>query len=146
DLSSFSKITLFAADDITLNSPWTLANTQDPIASLKLSAGNNITLLASSRLEAGNNWNVQMLAGTALASGSQPSPGSAGIYLQGGSYIRTQNGNIDLWAANEVLIDATPNIDNGVRTLAGGNIQVTAEFGDVNTGGNVTGYQFQNTA
>jgi filamentous hemagglutinin family protein len=146
DLSSYTKIALFAEDNITLNNPWTLPNSQDPIASIKLSAGNNITLLDGSRLAGGNNWSVEMLAGTALASGSQPKPGSDGIYLQGGSSIATQDGNIDLWAANEVIIDPTLNLDNGVRTLAGGSIQVTAQLGDVNTGGNVTGYQFQNTA
>ena len=36
--------------------------------------------------------------------------------------------------------------NNGIRTLNGGNISVTAQFGDVNTGGNYKGYLFGQTA
>lgn len=148
DLAAYSKISVFAGGNINLDTSWTLQNSLDPDARLSLSAGNSITLSDRSPIIAGQNWNVNMAAGPAglLA---RPDSG-AGIYLQGNAYIQTLNGNINLWAANEVIINPGPADplgsgavgNNGIRTLGGGNVSVTALFGDVNTGGNFKGYIF----
>jgi hypothetical protein len=80
---------------------------------------------------------------------SRPPPGSDGIYLNGSSYIQTQNGNISLWAANEVKAATGPSDVvglNGIRTLDGGSIDVTTRYGDVNAGGNWHGFDFNTSA
>ncbi|HWX20851.1 MAG TPA: filamentous hemagglutinin N-terminal domain-containing protein [Candidatus Binatia bacterium] len=143
---SLSQITLQATKNIKLSAGtvWTLA---DPgvAAKLTLSAGNNITFDDGSAIQAGNNWSVNLVAGTLLNSASGRQAGSDGVYLNGSSYIQTQNGHIGLWAANEVLVDSgDPSTvgNNGIRTLAGGSIDVTALYGDVNSGGNPQGYLF----
>ena len=56
---------------------------------------------------AGNNWSVTLSAGPQNLT-SRPAAGSDGIYLQGNSYIQTLNGNINLWAANEVIVNPGP--------------------------------------
>jgi hypothetical protein len=142
------EISLQADHDITLSTVWILS---DPGAAaiLNLIAGNNITLNDGSAIIAGNNWGVTLSAGPQNLT-SRPAAGSDGIYLQGNSYIQTLNGNINLWAANGVIVNpgsADPlgsgSVgNNGIRTLGGGNISVTAQFGDVNTGGNYQGYVF----
>ena len=150
DLSTFSKIDLFAGGNIKLTANWTLASSDDIDARLTLNANNSITL--SSSLIAVNNWNVDMSAGPGNLA-AKPQSGD-GIYLNGSSFIQTQNGSIDLWAANEVLVN--PGIpypgntgaagNNGIRTLGGGSISVTAQYGDVNTGGNYNGFTFGQVA
>ena len=142
------EISLQADHDITLSTVWTLS---DPGAAaiLNLIAGNNIALNDGSAIIAGNNWGVTLSAGPQNLT-SRPAAGSDGIYLQGNSYIQTLNGNINLWAANDVIVNPGPADplgsgsvgNNGIRTLGGGSISVTAQFGDVNTGGNYQGYLF----
>src|SRR5882724_10313257 len=176
DLAGYSKISLFADDNITVNTTVTLSASQDPLAQLKLEAGNSILFNNNSGIKGvltdGSGvlknqsfWSVSLTAGTKLPANSTPNPSDAmlinglarldGIYLDGNSFIQTLNGDINLWAANEVIVNPGAPYDlgtgvpgnNGVRTLKGGNIEVTTEFGDVNTGGNVNGYTFgQNAA
>ena len=104
---------------------------------------------------AGNHWSVSLSAGLQYLT-ARPASGTGGIYLNGSSFIQTQNGDINLWAAGDVIVNpgpAYPTLDpagldpgnNGIRTLAGGNISVTALFGNVNTGGNINGYTFNTT-
>ena len=135
--------------NIELGAPWTLSDA-GVAASINLSAGNNITLDNGAGIQAGNNWNVNLTAGTVFAPTTPqptPTPGSDGIYLNDNSYIQARNGNITLNAANEVLVAADANAGNdGIRTLNGGNIAVTAQYGDVNTGANPSGYQYTATA
>ena len=146
--SGLYEISLQADHNITLSTVWTLA---DPGAAalLTLTAGNDIILNNNSAIIGGNNWGVTLSAGPqGLA--SRPAAGNDGIYLQGNSYIQTLNGNINLWAANEVIINpGAPYAgntgavgSNGIRTRNGGSIDVTAQFGDVNTGGNYNGFIF----
>ena len=127
---------------------------------LSLSAGNNIVLDDDSSIRAGKNWNVNLTAGTSYdtTSGQAPAAGTDGVYLgdgQGnGGYIQTQNGDINIWAANEVNIadvDLSQGIvssylSGAIRTLAGGNINVTAKYGNVNAGNDPYGYTFGSTA
>jgi filamentous hemagglutinin family protein len=141
-LSTYSQIDLLAMDNINLNSLWNLGSltvpiSPNPLQTLGLSAGNNVNL--NSSLNAGNNWNVNLTAGTSLPSGTSPTSGNDGIYLNGGTYLQTQNGNINVLAANEVMV-GSGNVA-AIRTMNGGNIAVTATSGDVNAGSNPIGYQ-----
>lgn len=142
--STMSDISLQAIFDIVLNTLWSLPDPGKAVT-LTLQAGRNITLNDGSGIDAGKNWSVNMTAGTELTSAANRVAGQDGIYLHGNSFIQTQNGSITLSAANEVLVD-TGDIDvvrgNGIRTLGGGSINVTTQFGDINSGGNSTGYIF----
>jgi len=155
-----NRIDLQADRNIILNTVWNLS---DPGSAslLTLSAGNNIILNNNSAITAENNWSVSLSAGPKDLT-SAPAPGSGGIYLKGNCYIQTRDGNINLWAANEILVNSDLNRfpgKNGIRTLGGGSISATAEYGNVNSGasqfvggriqnyGNVAGYLFgQNAA
>jgi len=138
ELSAYSQIDLQALNNIELDSLWTLA---DPgaAAALSLTAGNNITL--NNSINAKNNWSINLTAGTQLPSGTLPTAGNDGIYLNGVSYIQTQNGNISLFAPNEVIVGG-----GAVRTLKGGSISVTTEYHNVNSGNNPNGYTFGQSA
>lgn len=136
DLSAYSQIDLQALDNITLNSAWSLADSG--AAALNLTAGNNISL--NNSITAGNNWNVNLTAGAPYSGTSKPNAGADGIYLNGISYLQTQNGDIGLNAANEVIVNS-----GAIRTIAGGNIDVRAG-GNVNTGTSVSGFYYSTTA
>jgi filamentous hemagglutinin family protein len=133
-----SQIDLQADNNIELSTLWTLA---DPgaAATLSLTAGNNITL--NNSINAKNNWSINLTAGTQLPPGTLPAAGNDGIYLNGASYIQTQNGNISLFAPNEVIVGG-----GAIRTLNGGSISVATEYGDVNSGNNANGYTFGQSA
>lgn len=107
---------------------------------LVVQAGNNITVEDGSGIIAGTNWTVSMVAGTAF-SGTTPSPGNDGIYLNGSAYLQAQNGDISLLATNEIVVGT-----GAIRTLAGGNIDVTTEYGNVNSGMSTVGYDYLTTA
>ena len=154
DLAAFSQITLFANDNIELSTPWNLADAANP-SSLTLSAGNSVKLDDGTGISAGKNWSINASAGRNNLTAA-PASGTDGIYLNGGSlggsFIQTQDGDITLWAANELQIKDSPDpnssnpLQNGIRTLGGGGIHVTTQFGDVNTGGNSSGYIFKKAA
>lgn len=173
DINSFSgmsQINVQADNDIVLNTIWQLAGETAP-ATLSLTAGNDITLEPGSGIQAGQDWNVNLTAGTAFVpTTAQPTPasGSDGIYLDASSsqrtvgslseeqsYIQAQNGNINLFAANEVQVgwingSAGPDTVNpgysSITTVDGGNINVTTAFGDVNTGSDPGGFDYKATA
>ena len=134
--SGLSQISLLADNNIELSTIWNLAN-QAASANLSLTAGNNITFDDGSVIKAGNNWNVSLTAGTLVTAKSQVTAGNGGIYLNGSSYLQTQNGNLDLWAANEIIVGG-----GAIRTIGGGNIGVTTEYGNVNSGTSTSGYNY----
>lgn len=145
---SVGNIGITTAGTLTLNALWTLAGASAP-STLTLSAGNNIILNDGAGIFAGGNWTLDLLAGTSLPTGATPphiSDGtqSDGVYLLGSSFLETQNGNITVTAPNEVQINSDPSTsgNNGIRTMNGGSINVTAQSGDVNTGGNSAGFDF----
>ncbi len=150
DLSAYTRIDLQALNNIELSTPWSLANQGATIATLGLSAGNNIILDSDSGIKAGQNWSVNLTAGTQLSPGSMPASGSAGIYLDDNAYITAKNGDVNLQAANEVQVgwlgSETPGVANSglgsITTTLGGNISIVASDGDVNSGSNPNGYQF----
>jgi filamentous hemagglutinin family protein len=140
-LSSYSQIDLQALDNITLGSAWTLGSQATP-TTLSLSAGNDVTLNGS--LSAGNNWNVNLTAGTGFVpTTAQPTPsaGNDGIYLSGGSFVQSLNGDITLDAANEVIVNS-----GTIRTVGGGDIDVTAQYGNVNAGTSANGFNYLTSA
>jgi filamentous hemagglutinin family protein len=136
--SSFSgaSINVTADQNIEVGGLWTLANSSSS-ALLTLIAGNNISFDNSAGISAGAKWGVALTAGTALPQGSLPTSGNDGIYLNGTSYLQTLDGNINLTAANEVIVGS-----GAIRTIGGGSINVTAVDGNVNAGNNLNGYVF----
>jgi filamentous hemagglutinin family protein len=163
DLAAYSKILLFANDSINLNTLWSLPDSLDPKASLKLQAKNSINITDDGSgningIQAGRNWNLTLVAGTELTSADNLQDGMDRIFLQGLSFIQTQNGSIDLTAGNEVFVDdgtraesqspfdITAGVGNGITTAAGGSISVTARFGDVTTGANPLAYSYSRNA
>ena len=142
------EIDVQADHNLELSTYWIL---NDPGASAKLTltAGNDIILDNNSGIRAANHWGVSLTAGPQGLT-SRPAAGTDSIFLNGNAYIQTQNGDINLWAANDVIVNPGPNYtigsgvagNNGIRTVKGGNIGVTALFGDVNAGGNYNGYLF----
>jgi len=147
---SLSQISLQATRDIEVATLWSLPNSQTPNSTLTLEAGRNITIDNYAGLAAGLNWTVNLKAGTELTSAATRISGQDGIYLQGSAFIQTQNGNINLWAGNEVQVATGPTsadvAGNGIRTLNGGSISVTALYGDVNAGANPAGFDYQSSA
>ena len=160
DLANYTRLDLHALDNIELSAALNLPDAQSP-TSLNLSAGNNIILDDGAAIVAGNDWNVNLTAGTALPAGTTPAAGNDGIYLNcnslnsgsGGAYIQAQNGNINLWAANEVQVapggtdQSTSDTTgfSGITTQNGGSINVTTVYGDVNTGQNPLGYSYSSS-
>ncbi len=153
--SGMSQINITSSGNIEFASGfiWSLPGETSTTGNLDISAGNDITFLNGSGIQAGQNWNVSLTAGTAY-SGTLSSDND-GIYLDGTATIQTQNGNINLWAANEVQVgwsgnSAGPGVSNpgtgGITTKNGGNINVTAEFGDVNSGDSVYGFDYTTSA
>ena len=139
-LSSYFQIDLQALDNITLDSAWSMAGAGS-LAALSLSAGNNLILNNGSGIIAGNNWSIDLTAGTQVTSQSQVTLNNDGIYLNGGAYLQTQSGDIILDAANEVIVGS-----GAVRTIGGGNIDVTAQYGNVNTGTSANGFNYLTSA
>jgi filamentous hemagglutinin family protein len=147
DLSAYSQIDLQALDNITLSSSWNLGSQTVPAtpaarSTLSLSAGNNITLNGS--LNAGDNWNVNLTAGTAFVPTSgqpTPIPNHDGIYLNGSASLQAINGDLTLDAANEVMVSS-----GAIRTVGGGNIAVSAQYGNVNSGTSASGFSYLTVA
>jgi filamentous hemagglutinin family protein len=134
--NGMSTINVEADQNIELSTVWNLTDPGVP-AALNLTAGNDIILDDETAIVGGNNWSVNLTAGTALPSGSTPASGNDGIYLNGSSFIQTRNGNINLYAPNEVIVNS-----GAIRTVAGGNINVTTMYGDVNTGTSTAGFNY----
>jgi len=130
-LLNYSQVCLY---NIELASMWNLGTAGSP-STLNLSAMNNLTVDDSAGI-VGNNWNLNLSAGTSFT-GTTPPSGQDGIYLNGSAFLQTTTGNINLWAADEVQVSG-----GGIGTIGGGNINVTAEYGDVNSGTSTAGFTY----
>lgn len=152
-----SMITLQATEDITVNTLWLLPSSSTPNSLLTLTAGHNINVVSGAGINAGQNWSIALNAGPQNLA-ANPGPGNDGIYLFGSAdpnvqsaYLQTQNGNISLWAANEVQVgwsgafSGTGIANSGqgsITTTAGGNISVTTQLGDINSGSGTGGFNY----
>ncbi len=141
-----SQISLAANQNIEVGTLWSVPDSTVAGSSINLTAGRNITIDDGAGIQAGRNWTLNLKAGTELTSANNRQSGQDGIYLWGSGILQTINGDINLTAGNEVMIDdgSTGNsvFGNGITTTGGGNINVTATFGDVDTGANPSGYLF----
>lgn len=152
-----SVINLQADDTIQISTLWTLPDLTMS-GTLNLTAGNNIifgdSTGTSTSISAGNDFTVNLTAGASFVpTAGQPTPasGSDGIYIYDGSFLQAKNGNLNLTAANEVQVGwegfnqgsgiVNPG-DSWITTTGGGNITVSTQYGDVNTGSDVNGYDF----
>jgi filamentous hemagglutinin family protein len=115
---------------------WNLPDSATP-ASLTMQAGGNITM--SGGITAGQDWSVDLVAGaTFVSSTSVNATGTGSVTLSGSGVVQTENGNINITAANGVAV-AT----GAIRTMDGGSIDVDAVAGNVNAGQNDNGYSFR---
>jgi trimeric autotransporter adhesin len=115
---------------------WSLADSAAP-ASLTMQAGGNITM--GGGITAGQDWSLDLVAGaTFLTPTSVNTIGTGSVTLSGSATLQTQNGDINITAANGVSV-AT----GAIHTLGGGNVDVDAVAGNVNTGQNNNGYSFK---
>ena len=150
----FSQISLQATRDISLAeaTSWNLNDSTGvsaPDSHLTLQAGRNISFGDGSRIAAGQGWSVKLVAGADFNSTESVRAGVGGIYLGGGpgdangnlpsgnGSLKTIDGNIRLIAGNEVLVGS-----GFIRTVGGGNIDITTKSGEVNAGTKTDGYQF----
>lgn len=153
--SGLYQLNLQADDTIKVDTLWTLNDPGAP-ALLTLTAGNDIIFDSGSKasnpngIKAQNDWSVSLSAGPQNLASKPTTSLTDGIYLNGFSYLQSANGNINVWAANEVILSDPSSFgtadSSGIRTTAGGNINVTAEIGNVNTGGDSAGFVYQSTA
>lgn len=143
--ASFSQITLQATRDITVSSAWNLADSADPTSTLRLQAGRDINVFSS--ITAGRNWSVELVAGANFSAPSAANPaaavtagvGSVNCFSSGS--VQTQNGHLSLYAGLNVGLES-----GFARTVAGGDIDVLAASGDVNSGTGSVGYSFARTS
>jgi len=134
--SGLYQINLQADHNITLSTSWTL-NDPGAAALLTLTAGNDIILNTGSGITAGKNWSLSLNAGPQNLAAKPTTSRTDGIYLDGTAFIQSMNGNINLNAANEVLVSS-----GAIRTIGGGNIEVNTLVGNVNTGTSTSGYNY----
>ena len=144
--SGFSSILFQASGNINIASYETL-DLGAGSGLLTLEAGGDITFKTYSQITDANNWAVTLAAGYDFA-GNSVSYGSGSITFNYNSSIQTAAGDINLMAGQDITIvpnppTATRPSNSGfVRTTGGGNINVWALAGDVNTGTRAFGYTF----
>jgi filamentous hemagglutinin family protein len=149
--SGFSTITLQATHDITLAGGTFFAlsdNTGVSDGQLTLEAGNDIIFGDQAIIYDENNWSVTLKAGVNDFSAGTVRSGTGSIYLNGGpgqelsGAIQTASGSINLLAGQDILLGAGQASSSSVVTTGGGNIDVTAVAGSVNTGTDQNGFVF----
>jgi len=134
----FSQITLQATRDIRVEQAWNLKESTGvsaPGSLLTLQAGRDLRV-QNANLVAGENWSVRFEAGYDFRRG-EVQPGVGGIYFAGSGSLEAANGSVRLTAGSEVLVNA-----GFVRTVGGGDIQVQALSGDIDTGTKSGGFRF----
>jgi len=163
--AGFSDITLQAAYDITLadNTTWNLSAStgSDNNVShlLTLAAGRNIIFGNSTGLTDKNKWSVAMFAGVTDFSSNKVGLNGDGqfqgsIFLNAfdpnqpdnvptdpTGYIRLASGSVTMVAGQDVTVGL-----GRVNTTAGGNIDVHALAGSIDTGGNAQGYLYRSAS
>jgi filamentous hemagglutinin family protein len=139
-----------------LVNPFDLTLSSDPAANISLSTLSSYSQIDLHALDNINIGSAQALTDPGLTAdnGIDLTAGN-GIYLWGTASLQTQGGDINLWAAKEVQVGwsgtaSQPGVVNSgtgaITTRNGGSINVTTQFGDVNTGSNPSGFLYLNTA
>ena len=139
-----------------LVNPFDLTLSSDPAANISLSTLSSYSQIDLQALDDINIGSAQALTDPGLTAGQgiHLTAGN-GIYLWGTASLQTQSGDINLWAANEVQVGwsgtaSPPGIVNpgtgSITTRNGGSINVTTQYGDVNTGSNPSGFIYLNAA
>lgn len=139
----FSEMVLQASRNITVaaGTLWDLAASTGvtaPGSRLKLEAGNNITIANGAGILAGDNWSVTLEAGRDFTTTDSVVPGLGSILFQGSGHLQTRNGDARLVAGNQVTVAG-----GFVRSVAGGNLDVTALSGSIQTGTRANGFLFR---
>lgn len=145
--------------DISLGgTQWNLPDSTAP-ASVTLQSAENVKL--SGGIETGQNWALNLIAGATFATPTSVNSSSVGSVILGG-ILQTENGNINVTAADNVTVGTQTQTGNNVTITpgtgairtgltplfvdlpgGGGNITVDAVGGSVNTGDNTGGYSFR---
>ncbi|MFO1511711.1 MAG: filamentous hemagglutinin N-terminal domain-containing protein [Verrucomicrobiota bacterium] len=138
----FSQITLQALNNITLSAGtfWDLpTSTGLDLAgsTLKLEAGNNITIGNGDSILGGEHWSVTLQAGRDFTAVDKVKAGVGNIALSGTGAIETGGGNINLLAGNNITVNS-----GFIHTIGGGNITAEAAGGSINTGNRASAYIF----
>jgi filamentous hemagglutinin family protein len=139
----FSEIVLQATRNITVTAGtlWDLASSTgvtSPGSHLRLEAGNNLTVANGAGILAGENWSVTLEAGRDFATADSVVPGLGNIAFQGSGHLQTHNGDAVLVAGNNVTVAG-----GFVRSVAGGDLDVTAWSGSIQTGTRANGFLFR---
>ena len=143
EFSGCSQIDAQAGNNITIaaNTHWNLdAGDMTSSGSLKLEAGNDITLKTASSIIASDGWSLTLEAGRNFSSENTVTGGTGSITLSGSAGIQTGSGNISLLAGNSITVNS-----GYVRTVNSGSIDVNAVSGTVKTGTNPNGFDFRST-
>lgn len=128
---------------VTTGTIWDLnASTgiSSPGSVLRVEAGNNISIANGARIVAGEGWSVSLTAGRDFSRSSGVVSGTGNIALAGSGAIEAGAGGISLLAGNNVTV-AT----GYIRTTGGGDIDVQAVAGNINTGTRNNGFVFRPT-
>ncbi len=140
----FSRITLQATRDISIETAWDLdasTGVNSPGSLLTLQAGRDVRVRRNSSILADENWSVRFEAGYDFTK-ETVTAGIGGIYFEagttgGGSWLQARDGAVSLRAGKEILVNS-----GYVRTVGGGSIEVEALSGNVNTGSRPNGFVF----
>ena len=140
--TGFSQIDLQATHDITLSAgtTWDLGQStgiSTPGSKLTLEAGHDISIQDGASILAGAGWAVALQAGRDFSSPNTVMPGIGSITFEGSGSLQALDGNITLLAGLDVTVNS-----GFIRTEAGGNIDVTALAGSINTGTSANGFDF----
>ena len=166
-----SQIDLQATHNITLTTgtTWDLLQStgvSDPGSLLTLEAGDDILIQNGAGIVAGPGWSVILEAGRNfsvpnalvagvpvfpnLVSSGIVTPGAGSITFEGSGSLETQDGGISLLAGGKTTVANGTTTINGVivnsgfvRAVGGGNIDVEAATGDVNTGTSAAGFVYR---
>ena len=138
----FSEIDLQATRNLTLAAgvTWDLGASTglgDVPGRLRLEAGNNLTIANNATLVAPGDWSVTLEAGRDFATRDGLKPGVGSITFSGTGSLQTERGDVTLRAGNHVTVNS-----GFVRTTGGGDIDVTAVAGTINTGSKAAGFRF----
>lgn len=106
------------------------------LVSMTLQSGGGITFNGGG-IDAGPDWNLNLVSGATFASPTSVNNQNTGSITLGSAALQTQNGNINVTTGGSITSGS-----GAIATMGGGNINVNAVGGSVNTGTDPNGYDF----